>query len=190
MKIKIGFFSVLLFITLFYTHSYFALAAFAAVFLHELGHIVAAKLLKVKLKECKLSIYGAGLSPDNTVYSYSDEIILCVFGPLANILSCTAVIPLFLHSNNIFILYFIVSSMILATINLLPIKSFDGGRIMHSLICSFGTQRTADVCLSVTSFLLIFILWSLSVYVLIISGSGLSTFVFSISLFSKFFVDD
>jgi len=44
MKIKIGFFAIALTFALIITHSFEALACFLSAFIHELGHIAAARI--------------------------------------------------------------------------------------------------------------------------------------------------
>ncbi len=189
MKIKIGFFSVMLFLSLLITHSYFALASLLAVIIHEIGHIWAAKICRIRLHECTVGIYGAELKPSLINYSYKEEIFLCICGPAINILTSIVLIPAYYISASRFILYLILSSVVLAVLNILPIKDFDGGRILYSFLCLFLLPTAAERMIYITSFLLIFILWTLSVYLLLVSGANLSLFIFSISLFSKIFFE-
>lgn len=188
MKIKIGFFSVMLFLSLLLSHSYFALAAFLAVTLHELGHIIVARLLKIQLNECKIGIFGAAISPTYFDFSYKDEILLCIGGPLMNIITAAFALPFFSVTNNTVLLYFILSSVSLALLNLLPVNDFDGGRILYSILCLFCDINVADKSLSICSFITVLILWFVSVYFLIIASANLSLFIFSLSLFFKLFV--
>ena len=189
MKIKIGFFSVLLFLSLFLTHSYFAVCSFIAVILHELGHLIAARLCNVKFNTLSIGIYGAGLKADKTSFSYKNEILIALCGPLANLISAFLAIPIYIGAQSTSALYFIASSIILGMMNLMPIKTFDGGRILHSVLCLRFSPFASDKTLSVISFFVIFVLWTVSVYLMLIYGMGLSTFVFSLSLFSRFFID-
>ena len=189
MKIKIGFFSVMLFLSLLLAHSYFALASFLAVAVHELGHIIASKLCGIQLYECNIGIYGAGLTPRNMKYSYKDEIFLCACGPLINILSAIVFVPVYHVFPFPIILYFILSSLVLASLNLLPIKDFDGGRIFFSVLCLIAEPILAERIIMTVSFILILFLWLVSVYLLLVSGANLSLFIFSISLFTKIFVE-
>lgn len=188
MKIKIGFFAAMLFLSLLITHSYFAVAALCAVLIHELGHILIAKIRNIKFAECRISIFGAGLTPCYNDYSYTDEIILCIGGPAANIITAFLMLFLFAGSKNEIILYFIVSSITLALFNLMPIKDLDGGRILYSLLCICNDPYRSERILSVISFILIFIFWIISVYFILIAKANLSLFVFSISLFTRIFI--
>ena len=190
MKIKIKCFAVMLFLSLLISYSYFAFCVLLAVIIHELGHIVSAKYLKINLSECKVDIFGASLSPESNNFSYKDEIFLCMCGPMFNFISSAFVLPFWFYSKYDTLLYFILASLALALLNLLPIKGFDGGRIFHALLCIISDQDKANTIISVISFLCILFLWILSVYMLLIARSNLSLFIFSISLFIKIFVKE
>ena len=191
LKVKIGFFSLLLSLSLMLTRPDYFPALFLAVFLHELGHIVGAKICHISLKELKLGIFGAGLCPSDTLISYKKEIILCSFGPLANFLSIMTVRlmdnPL-LH--NAFINNFLTSSLALGFLNLLPIESFDGGRIFLALLYMRLSPKLSELIMGAVSFIIIFTLWGLSVYLLLRLSSSLSLFVFSSYLFAKIFIKE
>ena len=178
MKIRIGFFSVMLFFSLLLSHSYFAIAALLAIFIHELGHIAISHILKIKFSECTIGIFGASLTPVHLRYSYHDEIFLSMGGPLFNLLSVIAVIPFTVALKSEFLLYFTLSSVTLALFNIMPIRDLDGGRIVHSLLCIYANERTADALISISSFATIFILWLISVYFLLVGGSNFSLFIF------------
>jgi len=188
LRLKIGFFSILLSLTLILSRPAYFSALFLSVSLHELGHLVGARLCKIPIEEMKLGIFGAGITPKNSLYSYKQEIILCLFGPLANFLSAAAVS--FFVSENEFINLFYLSSLALGTINLLPIESFDGGRIFLSLLSLRLSPALSHAIVSVISFVFIFTLWCLSVYFLLRAATSLSLFVFSAFLFSKIFIKD
>jgi membrane-associated protease RseP (regulator of RpoE activity) len=76
----------------------------------------------------------------------------------------------------------------LGILNLLPIREFDGGRILGALLCRVGSQRAAQKTVNALSFFCVFTLWSFSVYLLLRFAASLSLFVFSISLFFKLFI--
>ena len=189
MKIKIGFFAIFLFLTLMITNSAFFLASVFAVLLHELGHILMARLCRIRLYECSIGIFGAGITPADSLYSYSREILLCLAGPLMNFLTALFVLWFFPHSSY-FVTSFLFASFSLGLLNLLPIHGFDGGRIFHSLFSLRFSPTVASCLLSSLSFIFIFLLWALSVYFLLRARSSLSLFVFSLSLFARIFLSE
>ncbi len=186
-KIKLSFSGAIMIVALFLTHSYLSLAALIAASLHEIGHIVAAKALKVDLYELRLGIFGASLSSSPMLCSYKKEIILCLAGPLVNLISALAVFIFFSPLRDGMEL-FMNASLFLGFLNLLPIYEFDGGRILNSILSLHFSVKTANRITRISSFILIFILWSLSVYLLLRLSSTVSLFIFSISLFSKIFL--
>lgn len=187
LKIKLSLSGAVMLLALFLTHSYVSLAALIAAALHELGHIVAARICRIELGELRLGIFGASLSSRVMLCSYKKEIALCLAGPLTNLMSVLAAYP-FLSAENKFGSLFIGASLFLGCLNLLPIYEFDGGRILFCILTSRLSLSSASAIIKGTSFVLIFILWSLSVYLLLRLSSSISLFVFSLSLFSRVFL--
>ena len=179
MKIRIGFLAIMLALSLFITRSLFSLGLLLAVLSHELGHIIMAYACGIRLKECTVGIYGAGLMPEYGLYSYGKEILLCLAGPLFNFFLGSLGLVIGLAHPSELLEYFSLSSFILGGMNLLPIRDFDGGRILLSLFTVFFDPALADRILTVLSFLFVFLLWSLSLYLLLCHAASLSLFIFS-----------
>ena len=190
MKLKIGFFAIMLALSLCLSPSLLSLCAALSALLHELGHVGMAWLCRVRLTECRIGIYGAGLVPDGGVYSYGQEIFLCLAGPLVNLL-CASVGLHFLGSAwGAFWQDFVFSSLALGILNLLPVKGFDGGRIVHALLCRHCLPTTASYLTEALSFICVFLLWCLSVYLMLRFAASLSLFIFSLSLFARIFLSE
>ena len=162
-------------------------SVFVAVAIHELGHIFLAKLCKINMREMRLGIFGASLQPREGLMSYKEEIFICLGGPLLNFLS---VIPTVILFDSYITKTFIMTSIALGVINLLPISGFDGGRIFSALAHTLFRCRTAERISSVLSFIIIFTLWCFSVYLMFKISASISLFVFSLSLFAKIFIPD
>ena len=190
MKIKIGFFAILLFLSLLLTHSFFSLASLLAALLHELGHLLAARICHIRMKEFSVGLFGAGLTPKDGLYSYFDEILLCLAGPLSNFFFAFSVLLFTKQEPSPFCVAFLFSSFAFGILNLLPIKGFDGARILRALLLLRFRLDLVEKLLSFLSFSFIFLLWSLSVYLLFRTLSSLSLFVFSLSLFVRVFITE
>ena len=117
--------------------------------------------------------------------SYREEWLLAAAGPITSLLGA-AFGGLFWRFSAL-AGYFSCASLLLGLLNLLPIRSFDGGRMLEGALLSFLEERSVRRVLGVSSFLFLFLLWSFSVYFLLRAGDGISLFFFSISLFSRFF---
>jgi Zn-dependent protease len=189
MKLKIGFFAIMLILSFLFSPSLLSLCTILAAFLHELGHIGAASLCGIHLRECQIGIYGAGLVPDGNVYSYGQEIFLCLCGPLVNFI-CASVGIWFLQGESAFWEGFVFSSLALGVLNLLPIQGFDGARILNALLSKICLPRVTERITSVLSFLFVFLLWCCSIYLLLRFAASLSLFIFSLSLFCRIFLSE
>ena len=192
MKIKVSFFALMLLLSLIISASYYAVIPIIAAAIHEAGHIICARLRGIHLKSFEVAIFGARLSIGGGIYSYSDEIAICAAGPAINFICAdvAAVASRIWEVNNDIFELFILSSLSLGIINLLPIKSFDGGRILSALISKFFDVRIAEKTLNILSFLSLFVIWSISLYLLLRTSASLSLFVFSVSVFASIFIEN
>ncbi len=165
-----------------------AAATLLAVIIHEGGHLVAAALIGIKPNRFSLGPLGARLEVDTAELPYGKEIALAAAGPVSNLLGAAYALPMTaLTSGALFesVCFFIAASVGLAILNLLPIKSFDGGRIL-SCALSLISDRFADGKLAgAVSFLFLFALWVTSVYLILRTGASLSLFTFSVTLFVR-----
>ena len=167
----------------------FVLIPIAAAFIHECGHLLAARILKLNIKSMRLGIFGAAIEVDMMHCSYRKEIILALCGPLANIISAALILPL-AGTENRHVFLFLVSSLFFAALNLLPAGSFDGGRIFSSILHIFLSPRVVCRITEAVSFAVVFTLWTASVYFIFKTGAYLSLFIFSLNLFAALFLSD
>ena len=187
LKISVNPSTVFMLAAIFITRSYIALAAILAALLHELSHLTAAKICNIPLKELKLGIFGASIIPKASLCSYKKEIILALSGPISNIASALLLFFFFGNKNEI-LTYFISASLFLGILNLLPIYEFDGGRVLFCTISLHHSPETALKTLKALSFIIIFSLWCLSIYLSLKLSASISLFVFSLALFAKIFL--
>ena len=201
MRVRFEYSAILLFIAILFGKEHTALMAMTAcATIHESGHLISAKALKIKIREMVIDIGGAKIYPYSSTYPYANELLLTFSGPLANlitvfILKTFSYKPLYfeniLHgasdSSLSFLEYAYVFSLIQALLNLIPIISLDGGRILQSTLCILFSQKVGEISVKITTLIFAIILWILSVYFLLGSGGGISLFVFSICMFLKIF---
>ncbi len=146
---------------------------------HELGHLMAAKLVKVKVERCVIMPYGGEIElAGGASISPKKQLIIALGGPIAT-LCCIMVTPFL---DQLFSEPFLKIQLILLLINLVPIWPLDGGRIVFSFILIFSkkTRRYEQ-------FLLISLLAILLVVIItfIFLPKSLTIFVLSIFLFIK-----
>ena len=165
--------------------SLLCLSAFLAAAFHEVGHLCAARMLGIPIRTLRLDLLGARMDTVGRMLSYGEEWLLCWAGPMFSFL-LSGGLALFWGVSS-FARLLSCASLLLGLLNLLPISSFDGGRMLSAAISAWLGERAAEYVLKLTSFLFLFLLWAVSVYFLLRAGDGLSLFCFSMSLFSHFF---
>lgn len=176
---------------------------FLSAALHECGHLIAARALKIKIEEIRFDFSGVRICTEKAVNSYRDELLLSAAGPLANLLSVTLSVAFFLSNgitiseaadallsllNGEFTLtgavgFFATSSILQGGINLLPINTLDGGRVLFCAAALLFGERSAYVLIKVTSFAAAFVLWTVALYLLLKVSAGLGVFVFAACVF-------
>lgn len=123
------------------------LALFAIVFVHEMGHVVAARMYGIKVLSVQMLPFGGvAVMEDAGDITASREMAIALAGPLQNLLLIGA--SLLLHAAGLwdgpFLNYFIQSNLLIALFNLLPILPLDGGKISQA-ICSLALPYYATL---------------------------------------------
>lgn len=99
-----------------------------SLFLHELGHVTMAMLLRVRVSEMGLSLKGAYIRRARAGHPYN-EALIAFAGPMVNF--CLAVFFLYMpwigHHLSL-------GNLAIGAINLLPIPASDGKRIWNALL--------------------------------------------------------
>ncbi len=161
-----------------------------AMALHELGHYIAIRRLRTHIDHFSITPGEARLALSSGLLSYRKEALVALAGPAFNLV--TAALGR-LFGGRLFsgdpLSFFITVSLALALINLLPIGTLDGGRIVRCLLISRFEPRITDTVCRLLSLLSLFCLWCLSVYALMRTGDSLSLFLFSVSLFLRILSD-
>ena len=165
-----------------------SLLTVAAALLHEGGHLLAARLLGIRLERMRLGFLGMRLDMGADILSYGQEWLLCAAGPLVSLLGAAVAAPLWGIWKSA--RFFSCASLVLGLLNLLPIRSFDGGRMLECFLSLTLGTRASERVMTACSFLFLFLLWATAVYFLLRVGDGLSLFCFSLSLFFRFFEGD
>ena len=75
-------------------------------------------------------------------------------------------------------------SLLLCFLNLLPIATLDGGRVLKSVLAILFGEAVAERILQITTALCLVLLWIFSLYIFFYSGINITLLVFSSYLFS------
>jgi len=189
-KIRITLPALCFYTCLLFYRSPLLLGTLAAALVHELGHLWAALACRIRIQAFTLDLLGARLRVNDSLLSYRQEILLCLGGPLVNLL-CFAEGTFLSHmgiSLSPFFEGMTLGSLCLAVVNLLPIATFDGGRILYALLCAKGSEGLAHRLLRISSLLCLGVLWLSSVYLLLRYSASLPLFIFCVGMFFRLFV--
>lgn len=165
-----------------------------AALIHELGHLAVAVACGVRITGMRLDLFGARLELPGLL-SYRQELLVALGGPAANLLTATVLFRAWtacgcpvcgaspsLSGWALVLGVLLPASLGLCAVNLLPVASLDGGRILSCLLSLTLGADAARRVLRLLSLFLLSLLWLLSVYALLRAGQFLSLFVFSFSL--------
>lgn len=180
-RIHIGVNTLLLFaFLLVFDRSLTILIPLAAALLHELGHISVMLLCGVSVRRIDITLFGAEISGgclDNA--KKAARIAIYSAGAAVNLLSGCIGEALGLR-------FFADCSFALAAVNLLPIKTLDGGCIVNTIFEDVGCGQFIIELLSALS---LFVLWLAAAYVLLLCGGNLSLMAFIAYLFVTLYLD-
>lgn len=166
------FLPILFSIVLYGNVSYYALIL-SSLIIHEVGHILAAFICKVKVERCVIMPYGGEieLKGGNSI-APKKQLIIALGGPIAT-LCCIAVIPFL---DPLLAEPLLKIQMILLGVNIIPIWPLDGGRIIMALIHIFYPRiRMVELYLSISlilitlSVIITFILLPKTLFLLVLS---------------------
>ena len=132
MRIRIAPGAVLLLLAMALTQGALFFAVLLAAAIHESGHLLAAWALGIPLRALELDLPGAKLVTAGAIRSYGAEGVLAGAGPAASFLLFAFTVP---HVSPFWLTVSAVT-LLFALFNLLPIKGFDGGRVLFCLLAS------------------------------------------------------
>lgn len=184
MKIRIAPATILFLVLLAFHQKFLLPAALLAALFHECGHLLAARLLDIRIRLMEIDLFGAKIYPASFISSYRKEMLLAAAGPLFSLFLGVLLLP---HDST-FAIAVRDATFSFALFNLLPIRDFDGGRILHAMLSQLLESEAADRILAVTSYLSLFLLFSLSSCILLRYGQNLALAVLSASLFAQLFL--
>lgn len=112
----------------------FAVALVYLIFVHEMGHVIAAKRKGIATSPAVfIPFAGAFISMKDLPRDASTEAYLAYGGPLAGMIAFLPALPLYWWTQDPFWALVIYLGALLNLFNLLPISPLDGGRIVSVL---------------------------------------------------------
>lgn len=143
---------------------------------HELGHLAAGKLIGLNVKSITLMPVGISIEMSEP-RSYAGKIFVSLAGPFVNLLICV------LSRGDTESALFGFSALLLC-LNLLPVRTLDGGTALYSVIAWLISDMAAERITDVLGAAAISLLWLVSVYILFYGSENFALFAFVLFMFA------
>ena len=134
--------------------SYYCILSILFALLHELGHILIILLKNLRVSKIKFGIINIDMIYDNSSFlniNYKDEFLIYISGPFVNFVLYLMFIFVYCV-NNIYIFKIMAyQNFFLGIINLLPIESLDGYKILSLVLSRKFDINTCEKILNIIS---------------------------------------
>ena len=139
--------------------------------LHEIGHGTAALLLGKRIEKITLMPVGINMKL-SAASSYAEEMLIAFAGPLENIfiILCSRYFPC---AENIRLF-----SEITLAVNMLPMATLDGGRIISSAASFIFGEGVGEKVVKFTTAVSLFFIWMLAVYIFFYTAENATLLIF------------
>jgi len=117
-----------------------ALSIYVTIFIHELGHVVAAKKFNYEVQGIFLHLFGGHTSFLGKYRRPRDQFWTAIAGPLATLLVTFVAFAIHVYSDGVIeslSSWLLWSSLVITVVNLLPGVPLDGGGILASVVWKF-----------------------------------------------------
>lgn len=122
-----------------------SILALIACIIHESGHLIMFFIVGHKPTALAFEITGIRLTKPYTELSYTKELLVQLAGSFTNLAVFCSLLSSLSSINKISI--FAVINLVIGIFNLIPVKSFDGGKIFEMLALKLFTVKTAtSIC--------------------------------------------
>lgn len=142
--------------------------------IHELGHITASRLLRIRIKAFSCGICGGDITL-NSSPSYAADVAVYLSGIAANLLFA------FIFRSSAFCGH----NCAYALLNALPIAELDGGRALRALLLQRLDYTLAKRVCEVISYVTLFFTWQLGIYLFFKTTSNITLLLLCVYLFTE-----
>ncbi|MBR0423474.1 MAG: site-2 protease family protein [Clostridia bacterium] len=151
---------------------------------HEIGHILAMMLFKVKIEKIKFGFINIDLvsSGSDKIIKDKINIIILLSGFFANMLFFWFFYICFFYIGEKMYYFWSMQNLFIGILNLLPIDSLDGGKILRIILNKYFDFFLVEKILKYTSFIILIPLFLIGVCVLFYSWCNFSLVILAIYL--------
>ena len=161
-------------------------AAYGAVFavtLHEAAHLIAGRAVGLSLCGVMLTPFGISFEM-SAPRSYVEQIFVSAAGPFVNLATCALVLSGIFPANAALRELFLFS-LLLSALNLLPIRSLDGGAVLGGICALLFGAEISERVVDVTGAASLALIWMTGVYIFFYSAENAALFAFAAFMFAS-----
>jgi len=138
-------------------------SVFSMVLMHELGHALVARRLRVPIIGIDLHFFGGAAKMAHPPRTARDEILIAAAGPAVSFALALVFFGLFAVLGKAILLHLSIINLILGGFNLLPALPMDGGRIFRAALTRrLGRLRATVIAVKVARVVAVLIgVWGL-----------------------------
>ena len=148
-----------------------------AMALHEAGHLIAIAAVGGGIRRVRFCASGIEIERSRPLGSYPADAAVSRAGPTLSLIGAAGLILSPTGAR-----FFGAASLMLGTVNLLPIRHLDGGEALYALLCLKNQDRAQQI-LRALSVIFSVMLWMAAVWIMLITGGNFSLFALSATLF-------
>lgn len=176
-------FTFLLFICvcIFTDRTHYPLSVIFAVSIHEAGHLLAAKMLRVPLLRVCFTPFGIRIRFHLETVNTIKSVIVYLSGSIVSIVVGWLVLN-YTSPYNKATFSFALVSLTLGLLNLMPIIRLDGGCVAESLLSLKLYPDTAYKITKIISDVFVFLFWFVTLYVSLTDGINVSMITLAVFL--------
>lgn len=163
--------------------SVFTLLFLLAAMIHEVGHLVCLKACGAKIYGITVLPFGAVIRSDAEKLPYAKEAAAALAGPAAGLAAAGAALLAFLLFRDMYSLFFAVTNLTLSLVNLVPVRTLDGGRALEAIAFSRMPYERAECFSENVSYASFVLLTFASLGLLVVTGCNFSLIIFCVCLF-------
>ncbi len=152
---------------------YYPLIVLACAVFHELGHVLTIVLCGGKISDLYLLPFGAEIRYGKSL-SYKKDFLIAFSGPFFNILLALILLVCYTRMKSIYIVFALFCNLFLSLLNLFPLCSFDGGRMLEIIYLCLLPYEKALKFKRISELISLVLLSFFSVCAIIFCGYNLS----------------
>lgn len=159
------------------------MAALFAVTFHELGHILALRVMSIPIKGAEVSSFGLNITYDGKYVPYIKDIIAAAAGPAFNFAAVFITAIANKSSDSDISSVIIAFNAALCMFNLLPISILDGGKILYCAAAVLFGPTAAEFAAAFADRAFTCVIFALGVMMFVKTGYNFTLLLSSFWLF-------